>query len=326
MKLRLKSKYGSAICSLDTEQTSIGRLIDEIKNRYEDLLNKDPSAKIVELKRGFPPQSIDISNLQVLLKEANIQHGDQIMVEVNGKELDSSKQEQKPSELTEIPSTYVSQLNKYLILRNIPDDNSCLFNSISYTLYGSEAIRPGSLSSQRLRDIVIEEIGAHPEIYSEVVLGRTNEKYREWIRRSTSWGGAIELGILAERLQVCIQCLDIELGQFIKFESEMRKPRSFIILIYLGIHYDVLALNDTLSKNTDSVSSDSCVWPLDSKISLALKDAALELCALLQSRNYSTNTTTFRVRCLVCYQVLVGETGATRHANETGHFNFGEVK
>lgn len=326
MKLRLKSKYGSAVCSLDTEKPDIGQLINEIKNRNQELLNKDPSTKIAELKRGFPPQNIDISNRQVLLKEAKIQHGDQIIVEVNGKELDTPESDQKPPELTEIPSTYVSQLNKYLILRNIPDDNSCLFNSISYALYGPQAIKPGSLSSQKLRDIVVEEIGAHPEIYSEVVLGRTNEKYREWIRKSTSWGGAIELGILAARLQVCIHCLDIELGQFIKFESETRRPSSFIILIYLGIHYDVLALNDILSKSEGSMSSDNCVWPLDTKISQSLTNAALYLCGLLQSRNYTTNTTTFRVRCLVCYQVLVGETGATRHANETGHFNFGEVK
>lgn len=265
----------------------------------------------------------------------------------------------------DIPSVYIDSLQKYLILRNIPDDNSCLFNSISYALSGANSYQTFSPPSD-LRQIVVSYIEKDPALYSEAVLGRPRQEYCEWILKKDSWGGAIELGILADWFDVRITCIDIELGNFIQIENESKKPKEFIVLIYSGIHYDVFALNANL--NTTDKELDQCKWRIDGRRNgsgeeeekdenghiggeptkyeeskakkagddldergerdeeTAILKASEKLCKLLQERDYSTNTTTFRVRCLDCYLVLVGEVGASKHAEQTGHLNFGEVK
>lgn len=37
-----------------------------------------------------------------------------------------------------------------------------------------------------------------PQKYNSVLLGKANDEYCEWILKDTSWGGEIELMILAE--------------------------------------------------------------------------------------------------------------------------------
>lgn len=335
MKVKIKSRAGASVISCTSNQVPLNTLVHEIKIALKGSISDDA---VVTLKNGFPPKAIDMSRLEAPLSELGIKNGDQLILEDENESSSTDMQESNPSQVSSgshtkaksdpnIPSIYIESLDKHLILRNIPDDNSCMFNSISYGLFGYNSFdRDGISPPSNLRSIISSTIQDNQDTYNEVVLGRSVDKYCQWILKKDSWGGAIELGILAEWFKVRINCLDIELGKFIRFENEANKPDNFIVLIYLGIHYDILSLNVNLSTSSQDKQADTCVWPINSKTEELVLEYSLKLCHYLQTQNYSTNTTTFRIRCLDCYKILVGEMGASKHANETGHYNFGEVK
>lgn len=306
MRLRVKSRAGQRTITVD-DKINLSDFI-QLLNTFDDLKD-DVVSTINKVSTGFPSRQLDLSS--GTLAEKGVRSGDLLQLEygkLNG------------TTNSEIPSVFIPQLNQYLILRNVADDNLCLFNAINYAINGSQS----SMKLQELRDVVSKHIAANKDKFTEPVLGRTPEAYCEWITKPNSWGGAIELGILAEWLDVRIVCLDIELGRFMNFQNEVKEPSRFVALVYSGIHYDLLVLNNRLTAESSDKLVDSTCWAI-SEQELIL-DSASQLCALLQLKNFATNTTTFRVRCLDCYEVLVGEMGATRHANSTGHFRFGEVK
>lgn len=333
MKIKIKSRTGASVINCTSDQIPLTDLIYEIKRALKGSISND---SVVSLKNGFPPKPIDMSRLETPISELGIKHGDQLILEdenessadipeANLSHVFSGSYSKAKSD-PNIPSVYIEDLDKYLILRNIPDDNSCMFNSISYGLFGYNSFDPDGISPPSNLRSISSTIQTNQDTYNEVVLGRPVDKYCQWILKKDSWGGAIELGILAEWFKVRINCLDIELGKIIRFENESNKPDNFMILIYLGIHYDILSLNVNLSTSNQDKQTDTCIWPMNSKIEELVLEHSLKLCHYLQTQNYSTNTTTFRIRCLDCYKILVGEMGASKHANETGHYNFGEVK
>jgi ubiquitin thioesterase OTU1 len=52
--------------------------------------------------------------------------------------------------------------------------------------------------------VVASAILSDPIQYNEAILGRSVEEYIEWILKPNSWGGAIELAILSELLELGI--------------------------------------------------------------------------------------------------------------------------
>ncbi|CCG22472.1 Otu1 protein [Candida orthopsilosis Co 90-125] len=342
MRLKLKSDSGVSTIKVDSEILFQDFLAD-IKANTD--LHIDTSESISMIKTGFPPKSIDlVFGPKTTLQDKHIKDGDQLSITfistkrplspqsdsntnvapLNGSEVRAEAATNKKRDLKEdIPAVYIESENKYLILRNIPDDNSCLFNSISYAISGHDSYTTFS-PPQELRNVVVDYVNRDPVLYSDTVLGRPREEYCRWILKKDSWGGAIELGILADWFDVRVICIDIESGNFIRIENEEKKPTKFMLLIYSGIHYDVLALgNEVSTKNKDQ---DECLFRIGDSREKGIIEAAEKLCKLLQEKDYSTNTTTFRVRCLDCYSILVGELGASKHAEQTGHLNFGEVK
>ncbi|EGW34863.1 uncharacterized protein SPAPADRAFT_53257 [Spathaspora passalidarum NRRL Y-27907] len=332
MRLKLKSRIGT--CTINIDDSKLFRdFLEDIKNNSQLHLETE---RISSIKSGFPPKPLDLtfSSPDVTVSDKGIKDGDQLIVEFvhsGGVKRPLSESpvppvRKRPTPSEEIPAVYIPELDRYIILRNIPDDNSCLFNSISYAMSGYDSYRTISPPGD-LRNVVVEYIEKDPELYSELVLGRPRDEYCEWIRKKDSWGGAIELGILADWFDIRIVCIDIESGNFIRFENEKKPPKRFIILIYSGIHYDLLSLNEELSQNERDMKNDISNWPIEeSKQEELILASSQKLCKKLQENDYATNTTTFRVRCLDCYQILVGEMGASKHAEETGHVNFGEVK
>lgn len=330
MRLKLKSNTGVSTINLDDNSKLFKDFLDDIQQNKE--LHENGSEVVASIKKGFPPKPIDLSySRDTTISDKEIKDGDQLLIDFASfkrkvtveSSLSPQPAEKKPNLREDIPSAYIESINKYLILRNIPDDNSCLFNSISYAVSGYDSYNNISPPDE-LRTVVTNYIHDDHELYSDLILGRPRNEYCEWIKKKDSWGGAIELGILADWFNIRIVCIDIELGNFIRFENEKKSPENFIILIYSGIHYDVLAMNDELS--LDNKAGDIAQWKIKDEYEEDILTASQKLCKLLQSKDYSTNTTTFRVRCLDCYQVLVGEMGASKHAEETGHLNFGEVK
>lgn len=340
MRLRVRSSSGNDIINLDNDSVDVAGLLRAIKK--SEKLNSSPQNDVDSIKQGFPPKLVDLTNHDLPLEKAGIKNGDLLLVSFgttkeSGAKItkDSVKMDTNSSSVgtastsisqsEAIPSVFLSP--EHLILRNIPDDNSCMFNALAYCIYGPDSYKPhGTCPPPKLRKIIAAALAADPFQYDELVLGRPVDKYIEWIQTKNAWGGAIELGILAKHFQIRINCIDIELGNIIRFQDESdgaMKAECSIYLVYLGVHYDVIALNKvlTLQHRPDDV----CKFAIDSPVEQKVETGVHELCKKLQTQNYTTNTTTFRVRCLECYKILVGETGASRHANETGHYLFGEV-
>lgn len=311
MKLKIKSTAGAAVVEV-TENMSVLDMTRQI------FANKFPNVSIASYKYGFPSKSISALS-QLSLKDAGVRPNDQLLAcnedgsNSHSVKLINSTSPTDKGPSSDIPHVFIPEQSANLILRNVPDDNSCLFNAISLAV-------TGSIDWQRLnlRGIVAETIRRSPEVYSEAILGRPLEDYCVWIQKPESWGGAIELGILSKHLDIRIVAYDIDLGSPITFQDETNPPALFIALVYSGIHYDTLVVNPVLSMDK---ARDLGKWDDDDGIT----SAAERLVKLLQSKNYATNTTKFRVRCLECFEVLVGEMGASRHANRTGHYRFGEV-
>lgn len=321
MRIKIKAGARSAILSIDKETS-----VSEISSYF----NGTPLEGVLVLsyRYGFPAKTVDANSSQTL-EEAGIKASEQLVAETGNTPNDKISSEAKSSAILQssskshdtsnttndkIANVHIPELNAYLILRNVPDDNSCLFNAILYALTGKF-----KWPDMDLRSIVAEAVKSNPQTYDEVVLGRSNEKYCEWIRKLESWGGAIELGILAEFLGVRIICFDVELGSRMVFQDEANKPEKFIVVVYSGIHYDCFITNPSL---TEEKARDVGNWTSGE---ITIVKASELLVHLLQSRNYTTNTTKFRVRCLECYEVLVGEMGASKHAEAKGHYRFGEV-
>lgn len=352
MRLKLTSKYGTVVKTFADGITSADFIL---LVEADPKLTDNKKVLVIGVQVGFLSRAIDIQRDSRSLEDIGITNGSKVRVEFDSggsashvpevttaisnadKKIDSERKiattkaesisrtemRDRESKNSDIALLYIKEFDSYLILRNIPDDNSCLFNSISYAMVGYDSFGADGVSPPgQLRQVVAEHILSHEEVYDEAVLGRPVADYVNWIQKKDSWGGAIELGILSQWFNVTILCLDIESDKYITFDAS-ENPRGYIILVYSGIHYDVLAQNEQLLKEDFVKKWDTTLWPAENQ---AIKEYGQQMGALLQSKDYSTNTTKFRVRCLDCYEVLVGEMGASRHANQTGHYNFGEVR
>lgn len=91
--------------------------------------------------------------------------------------------------------------------------------------------------------VVAAAILASPDTYSAAILGSPPEKYTQTILNPMSWGGAIELGILAAHYETEIDSVDVETGRVDQFTYEGGGGGGMrCILLYSGIHYDAVTL------------------------------------------------------------------------------------
>ncbi|PWN98320.1 OTU-domain-containing protein [Tilletiopsis washingtonensis] len=208
-----------------------------------------------------------------------------------------------------------------LTLRIVPDDNSCLFNAVAGLQLGGL----GEEKCAQLREIVCSAIVASPHEYSEVMLGMAPETYCKRMRQPATWGGAIELAILAQHFATELIAVDVGSGVVHTFgEGQGFEERAW--LVYSGIHYDFLALlpHPTAPLEFGTTRFPSLPAGLGLEDGDELRTAVLDIVAELRARHYYTDTATFALRCGQCRTPLKGEKDATKHAKETGHTQFVE--
>ncbi|KAG0342086.1 ubiquitin-specific protease otu1 [Podila horticola] len=194
----------------------------------------------------------------------------------------------------------------FLVVREVEDDNSCLFNAIAYTL------DPTMKSNiQGLRQIVALAIEANPDEYPDVVLGRPRKDYCDWIRKENSWGGAIELAIFSEHYNIEIDSIDVSTNRVDRFGEGQYSQRA--ILMYSGIHYDAVALTPALDIPADCDQTQFEVGLDD------IVNGGVQLAAKLKKAHKYTDLATFTLRCSICQIGLKGEKDAQNHAQQTQH-------
>ena len=115
----------------------------------------------------------------------------------------STQKSNKPMSLTRRPSASLDAPElplpshaSTLVLRIMPDDNSCLFRAFNTAFFGAMD------NMTELRSIIAQNIQANQETYSAVVLDQKPDDYCRWIQNEDAWGGAIELDILSKHFDV----------------------------------------------------------------------------------------------------------------------------
>lgn len=93
--------------------------------------------------------------------------------------------------------------------------------------------------SSFMRQIIANAVAADQSEYTEALLDKPNDVYCEWILKSDSWGGAIELSILSKFYGIEIAVVNSVHGNINRFgEDQCYSHRVF--LLFDGIHYDPL--------------------------------------------------------------------------------------
>ncbi|KAI4245160.1 MAG: hypothetical protein L6R42_010268, partial [Xanthoria sp. 1 TBL-2021] len=99
--------------------------------------------------------------------------------------------QRKPNSMdSDPPEIPLSSHASKVVLRIMPDDNSCLFRAFGSAFFGIMD------NMTELRSIIASYIQEHQEEYSEVVLEKPPNDYCRWIQTEDAWGGAIELNVL----------------------------------------------------------------------------------------------------------------------------------
>jgi ubiquitin thioesterase OTU1 len=218
---------------------------------------------------------------------------------------------------TDPPLIPVPQLDGQLVLRVMPDDNSCMFRALSSAVLGSALD-----GMTELRSVVAQTIQANPDLYTTGMLEKEPSAYCKWISREDSWGGGIELSILSQHFDIEIASVNVQDLRVDRF-NEGKPTRC--ILVYSGIHYDVVAVTPFSGAEPEF---DRKVFDVvrtgDEEMDGGALEAAVQLCKELQSRHYFTDTHGFAVKCNQCGSTGRGQQWAVDHARSTGHGDFGE--
>ncbi|KAK2867991.1 hypothetical protein FQN49_003267 [Arthroderma sp. PD_2] len=334
MRLRIRGPGGQSTITLEDTAT------------VEDLLQNISQATALssyDVKYGYPPQPLTLDQFDVQTKVSDIGvnlNGEQLIV---SKRNDTKEPEDKPSssdqrhsesQTSGQPSAPLSLTKKKnsiennapeipsprhggtIVLRIMPDDNSCLFRAVGSAVIGAMD------AMTELRSIIAQSIQQQPDFYTAAVLEKSPDDYCRWIQTEDAWGGAIELGILSKHFEIEICSIDVQTLRIDRFNEGC--PTRCVV-VYSGIHYDTVALSPSDEPYTQAYAPPEFDTKIFDSSDPVILDKATELCQVLKEKHYYTDTSNFQVKCNICGGLFVGEKGATAHASETGHYDFGEA-
>ncbi|KAL3229828.1 Ubiquitin thioesterase OTU1 [Nakaseomyces bracarensis] len=300
--------------------------IDKVVTLEKDALLKDifepldvSQADIDAIRFGYPPQKVIINdeNLMKNLDDLGLSSGERVTL-ISEKLKDpvtanSTSATEKPFRLQGNQISLDKNNFKILQLHEVPDDNSCLFHAISYSKHKRLS------TSQILREMCAQEILSDKVKYNQAILDQSNEDYARWILQKDAWGGGIEIGILSEYLKVAIYVLDLDSLTIGKFNEE--RYDDFILISFNGVHYDAIEILDRSNNDTQTVFN----LIKDSELCISILNNAVELAKKLRSSGYKFNTRKDKIKCNICQEQFNGEREVAKHAEKTGHVDFGQV-
>jgi ubiquitin thioesterase OTU1 len=321
MRLRIRGPDGQSTVNL-ADDASVGEL--------RKLITETTSITDFDVKFGYPPEPLAIADFDADSKLSdwgiNLK-GEQLLISDKAPPPPASSGASKAAPLSltrkppppgDAPEIAMPSRAATMVLRIMPDDNSCLFRAFNSAYFGAMD------NMHELRSVVAQTIQAQPEKYSAAVLDRPRDDYCRWIQSTDAWGGAIELDILSRHFDVEICSIDVQSLRIDRFHEGAAKR---CVLVYSGIHYDVIALSPAELQLEGAGAQ--APPEFDEKVFDAadgeVLEVATELCRVLQGQHYFTDTAGFALKCNTCGGLFTGEKGATEHAAETGHYDFGEA-
>ncbi|CBX97972.1 hypothetical protein IAQ61_010077 [Plenodomus lingam] len=321
IRIRLRAPNGQHTLSLD-DNAAVSDLLSSISNATE--------LPLFELKWNFPPQPLDpaLYGLSTPLRDTDLKlNGAQIIVigQATGDPSEQKKEEEAKTDsellslkrkqvaaLKDTPEVPLPSRGGTIVMRVMPDDNSCMFRALG------TAVLTGELDSMdELRSLVAQGIQSNPELYNEATLEKSPDEYCKWIMNPNSWGGGIELSILSQHFDIEIASINVQDLRVDRFnEGQTRR----VILVYSGIHYDTIAF---VPQGVSPLDTENDVKLFDASDNVIL-EAARQLCGELKKQHYFTDTQKFSIQCNTCGWKGAGEQAATLHHNESGHVDFAE--
>ncbi|SMN20065.1 similar to Saccharomyces cerevisiae YFL044C OTU1 Deubiquitylation enzyme that binds to the chaperone-ATPase Cdc48p [Maudiozyma saulgeensis] len=303
---------GDKVVSIEGNDKLVGELLQEIADTFGiDMDN------VISIRFGYPPQSVEINDDSIvkLLEDIGLSSGEKIGVTLrdngNGSIIpEQNKQNNIEATLKDSQSSFVANDGTKWVLQQhvVPDDNSCLFHAISYCMYKDISLSKG------LRERVAKEIMQDKDTYNEAILGKSPQSYMNWILQKDSWGGGIEIAILSKVLGVAVYVLDIDALKFEKFNED--KYDEFIIILFSGVHYD--AIESTTKKTVFNVRTDEALCQM-------VLACSLEIASKMKKGGKSFNSQKANIICNICHKTFVGEREISKHAESTGHTDFGQA-
>ena len=135
--------------------------------------------------------------------------------------------------------------NEFRRQRIAPDGN-CLFASIHFCCRNGE-VHPDA--AQALREHCALTVLSDKTRYTELYLEKDPDDYAEWIRGPLNYGGAIEIFILADFLQVTISIINLQQENLTVITYPPEAPveegkKRNIYILYTGQHYDAIVSID----------------------------------------------------------------------------------
>ena len=140
--------------------------------------------------------------------------------------------------------------------------------------------------------------------FTHLFISRPRDEYIATILKPSSWGGAIELSILAKHYSTEIDSVDVETGRIDHFTppSEIDSG-SRCVLVYSGIHYDAATIAPMVDAPADF--HQTIIPRLRAGDEDAVLVAAKKLADKLRAKRAYTNTATFDLRCQVSLKLNV---------------------
>jgi ubiquitin thioesterase OTU1 len=194
----------------------------------------------------------------------------------------------------------------------VDSDNSCLFSSIGYLVDNKNFSESTKYQYRQLLVNYLEDNNIDSEM-----LEIPKEDYIENIQDPSTWGGAIELKLFSDMLQVEIASIDVQSNRVDIFGQDKKYPQRIYVL-YNGVHYDPLVMAYTEDSKDDitNFASDD----IETLISLqeyvkVFKDVG-DFVDLANMNSFE---------CDNCKTLFENHREAYNHANNFEHWNFNEI-
>ncbi|KAI1090592.1 OTU-domain-containing protein [Rostrohypoxylon terebratum] len=335
MKVRYRAPSGAGNLELPDDAT--------VKQLLEALQSATGLANFT-IKYGWPPKTLDTDESGASLRSLGL---DREALTIATLETAPAVAQEEPQAIASDPASselepepepkgkgkgkgvrdqqiavFMPETNSTLVLRVMPDDNSCLFNAVGGALHGYGTNPDQTFDAKTLRRIVVEHILANPEKYSAVILGKNPETYCNTMLDPETWGGDIELSVLSEVFRIEISVVDVKTGTLYRIGEgngyEMR-----CVVVYSNVHYDRVV--EIFVEGQASIEFDVARWVVDESDHI-IKHAQ-EMCeSLRKEHHYYTDTSDFVVTCNECGWLGQGEKSVIEHALQTGHKDVSEIK
>ena len=150
----------------------------------------------------------------------------------------------------------------------------------------------------------------------DVEVGEDRREYAARIRLQDTWGGAIDLALLAKELNTNLIVVSFGREQTAPqtFQSGSEKSSS-AFLLYDGFHFDPVVFEDDSGAPKFKIT--------DPNAAVSSLEQVSKLAEQLTAKGKFTDLSQFDLRCLECREPL-NTAQAMAHAKQTGHTNFAE--